>query len=769
MDDFVSGDMDIEQQGTQAATAAEASFHQDFWHDRKLPESLKALNPISMNFAWSWLPGGVELFRDLAPRLWDECEQNPRLLIKRIDELTLQQWAADSAYVEQLNSFASDLAKYLSSNEGLEIKNEEFSSQKVNEFLTSYNSQFSTLNSPPAVAYFCAEYGVHNSLPNYSGGLGILAGDHLKSASDLNVSLVAIGLLYRYGYFRQRIRHDGWQEEAYADVFQSELALLPVFDPIGDRLTVSIHIRGREVVCQVWLAQVGRIKLYLLDTNVPQNIDVDRLITGHLYGGDQETRIVQEKVLGIGGVRLLRKLGISPSVYHLNEGHSAFLTLELVQEYLAQNPKAAFNEAAAWVHEQCVFTTHTPVAAGNDEFLPEMMKTCFSQEYIDSLKISVDAFFDLGRTDPKNDMENFGMTVLAMRMCRSTNGVSEKHGEVSRNLWQRMEDPAKYRFLGNDVELPYDLAPITSVTNGVHPGTWIAPLFQSLYERAIGTEWNKLLADSDEWKAAIDALPDVEVWSIHQNLKQLLVAFVRKRLQVVDSGAQRTINENADTTNLLSPHALTIGFARRVAAYKRWDLILTDVDRLLRIVDDSDRPVQFVFAGKAHPQDRTAKEILQRLMSINHDSGWQSRAVFIEDYDQEVARYLVHGVDVWMNVPRRPLEASGTSGMKAAMNGVLNFSVLDGWWMEGFNGENGFAIGGIAPDGKPTDVDAEDAESLYATLEQMIVPKFYSRDDDGLPFDWIDMMKNSIATLTPQFSSDRMVREYLSNIYKIKV
>ena len=746
MEDLVSAGTEFMDHGTgtQGESQTGADFRSDFLIHRDLPSELMALGPISMNYGWSWLAGGVDLFRDLAPRLWGECEQNPRLLLKRIDDLILQQWAADTEYVARVNAFDAKLRAYLSgAHEG------------------SRKAELKT------IAYFCAEYGVHNSLPNYSGGLGILAGDHLKSASDLNVPLVAIGLLYRYGFFRQRIRHDGWQEEAYADVFQSELALLPVFDANGGRLTVSIHIRGREVVCQVWLAQVGRIKLYLLDTNVAQNIDVDRLITGHLYGGDQETRIVQEKVLGLGGVRLLRKLGIAPSVYHLNEGHSAFLTLELAHEYLEQNPDASFNEAAAWVHDRCVFTTHTPVAAGNDEFLPEMMKTCFSQEFVDSLKISLDAFFDLGRTDPKNDMENFGMTVLAMHMCRSTNGVSEKHGEVSRNLWQRMEDPKKYRYLGDDVELPYDLTPVTYVTNGVHPRTWIAPLFQSLYERRIGTDWNKSLADAGEWKAAIESLPDGEIWSIHQNLKRLLVAFVRKRLQVTDSGTENTINENANTTDLLSPDALTIGFARRVAAYKRWDLILSDIDRLLRIVDNDERPVQFVFAGKAHPQDRTAKEILQRLMSINHGSGWQSRAVFIEDYDQEIARYLVHGVDVWMNVPRRPLEASGTSGMKAAMNGVLNFSVLDGWWMEGFNGENGFAIGGIAPDGEPAEVDAEDAESLYSTLESMIVPTFYSRGADGLPNDWLRMMKNAIATLTPEFSSDRMVREYVDRIYKI--
>jgi starch phosphorylase len=392
---------------------------------------------------------------------------------------------------------------------------------------------------------------------------------------------------------------------------------------------------------------------------------------------------------------------------------------------------------------------------------------CFSFDYINSLKISLDAFFDLGRTNPKEDMENFGMTVLALRMSRSANGVSEKHGEVSRHLWERMTDPEKFRFLGDDVELPYQLNPIRYVTNGVHPRTWIAPLFQSLFQKHFGSDWNEMVHDHDAWSAAVDSLPDAEVWSAHQTLKQLLVAFVRKRLTVSDAGSQSTINENADTSTLLSPNALTIGFARRVAAYKRWDLILSDVDRLLRLVDDPERPVQFVFAGKAHPQDQTAKTILQELMSINHGSGWQRRAVFIEDYDQEVARYLVHGVDVWMNVPRRPLEASGTSGMKAAMNGVLNFSILDGWWMEGFNGENGFAIGGIEVGDDNSATDAEDAEALYSSFEEMVIPTFYSDGAGNMSSLWVKMMKNSIATLTPKFSSDRMVTDYLSKIYQL--
>jgi starch phosphorylase len=755
MEESVSAESGFMDNGTrqQAAPQPAENFRSDFAINRDLPPELTALDAISMNYAWSWLPGGVELYRDLAPRLWEQCEQNPRLLLKRIDELVLRQWAADSEYVERLQKFASDLSGYMSA-----------------------------AGNAAEIAYFCAEYGVHNSLPNYSGGLGILAGDHLKSSSDLNIPLVAVGLLYRFGYFRQRISHSGWQEEAYSDVFDSELALSPVLNADGTRVIVNVHIRGREVACQAWLARIGRVDLYLLDTNIPQNSEVDRLITGHLYGGDQETRIVQEKVLGIGGVRLLRALEASPKTFHLNEGHSAFLTLELAQEYLAAHPEASFEDAKRSVREQCVFTTHTPVDAGNDAFNPETLQACFSSEYIDSLKISRDEFFDLGRTDPNNDAEFFGMTPLALRMCRSANGVSEKHGEVSRKLWAKMfvqgaavgpssieEERADARTQNTSEQAEgRDLnVPIGYITNGVHPRTWIAPVFQSMYEKAFGDDWNDLTRDAAGWSKLIDSLPDAEVWTAHQTLKQLLVAFVRKRLSVGDSGAENTIHENIDTSSLLSAEALTIGFARRVAAYKRWDLILKDVDRLLRLVDNAERPVQFVFAGKAHPQDQTAKAILQELMSINHGSGWQRRAVFIEDYDQEVARYLVHGVDVWMNVPRRPLEASGTSGMKAAMNGVLNFSILDGWWIEGYNGENGFAIGGLETTGDEAAIDAADAESLYSSLEGLVIPTFYSLGDDSLPSQWIRMMKNSIATLTPKFSTDRMVGEYVDKIYRI--
>lgn len=730
MRDITESVLDIMQPAT--GRAPDKINAVDFASKRVLPPQLASLKKVSANFFWSWNPEGTRLFRDLDSALWDKCEQNPRLFLKRISGLRLWQRAADTDYVERLGQFTQKLNAYLQAT-------------------VAYEEQATR------IAYFCAEYGVHNSLPNYSGGLGILAGDHLKSASDLNLPLVAIGLLYRFGYFRQHISHGGWQEETYNDVFGSELALSPVVDASGDRVTVSVFIRGREVVAQAWLAKVGRIALYLLDTNVEQNSEVDRLITGHLYGGDAETRIVQEKVLGMGGVRLLRKLGVSPTVFHLNEGHAAFSTLELAKEHLTANPEDSFADAVIQVRSKCVFTTHTPVSAGNDTFAPDTLIGCFSSDYIASLKITRDEFLALGRANLANDSEYFGMTPLAIRMCRSANGVSEKHGEVSRELWLKM-----FPDLADAGSVP-----ITSVTNGVHVPTWVAPAFQSIYEKALGPEWNEVVRDADKWAAAITSLADGDIWATHRTLKSLLIAYIRERTSSKETGEHETINEREDTGKLFSADVLTIGFARRVAAYKRWDLLFSDLDRLLKMVDDAERPVQFVFAGKAHPQDGTAKTILQDLMSINHASNWQKRAVFIEDYDQEVARYLVQGVDVWMNVPRRPMEASGTSGMKAAMNGALNFSILDGWWIEGYNGENGFAIGDLAAGLSEEEMDAADAAALYSTLENELIPAYYTKDASGMPAEWIRRMKNSLATLTPQFSTDRMVMDYFRNIYDV--
>ena len=449
----------------------EQSFRNDFNFKRELPEPIKDLEIISENFYWTWTLGGADLFRDLSPTLWEKVEQNPRELLQKMRGLRLWQKATDEDYVAKVKSFAEQQKNYLSE--------------------TPQN--FGRISAENPVAYFCAEYGVHNSLPNYSGGLGILAGDHLKSASDLNMPLVAVGLFYRHGYFRQKIAHDGWQEERYQDLFKSELALKPVLDESGERLTVMVHIRGREVFAQAWLAQVGRISLYLLDTNIPQNDEIDRYITGHLYGGDTETRVVQEKILGIGGVRLLRKLKITPSVYHLNEGHSAFLTLELAREFLDANSEKNFTDAVAFVRENCVFTTHTPVAAGNDVFAPEVVAACFDERFIDALKISKEEFFALGRAKAEDEKEWFGMTPLALRMARSANGVSAKHGEVSRELWLKMFP---------EVTKTEDV-PITHITNGVHAPTWIAPVLKNLYEKQIGANWAEILRSGETaWTAS---------------------------------------------------------------------------------------------------------------------------------------------------------------------------------------------------------------------------------------------------------------------------
>ena len=723
------------------STAAQTETDSQQSKNRKiateLPENLRVLEKIAGNFYWSWAANGAEIFRELEPALWQKCEQNPRELLKEISRLRLWQKAADADYVAKLNDFAA----------------------KSDEYLSAAPNNFGKVTAENPVAYFCAEYGVHNSLPIYSGGLGILAGDHLKSASDLNVPLVAVGLFYRFGYFRQGVSHDGLQTENYHDLFESDLALEEVSGGGGERLKIMIHMRGREVFAQIWRAKVGRITLYLLDTNVAENSAIDRLITGHLYGGDKETRVVQEKILGIGGVRLLRKLKIEPSVYHLNEGHSAFLTLELAREFLEKDENSSFADAQAKARELCVFTTHTPVAAGNDVFAPDLIEACFDANFINSLKISKDEFFALGRTKPEDEKEWFGMTPLALRMTGSANGVSEKHGEVSRELWLKM-----FPEIADAKDVP-----ITFVTNGVHAPTWIAPVLKSLYTESIGENWAEILSDKEKWSAAIANISDEKIWAAHNLLKNQLIAFVREKTRRAETGAHETINERRDTDHLFAPEILTVGFARRIAAYKRWNLLMTDLDRFLRLIDDQEKPVQFVFAGKAHPQDAEAKKMLQNLLSINSDSNWQNRAVFVEDYDQESARYLVRGVDVWLNVPRRPMEASGTSGQKSAMNGGLNFSTLDGWWIEGFNGENGFAVGDLNEDLSEAEMDANDAESLYTVLENELVPMYYQSDESGLPREWIGRMKNALATLTAQFSSDRMVRDYIEQIYNGKV
>lgn len=701
---------------------------------RQLPQTLQPLEKLAANYWWSWTPDGAEVFRDLDASVWEQCDRNPRALLAQVPDLRLAQMAADPMFAERVQQLSNRFDAYMSDPQpwaGLQL------SPRVSR------------ENP--IAYFCAEYGIHSSLPLYSGGLGILAGDHLKSASDLNVPLVAVGLFYRFGYFRQQLNTVGWQEESYQESYANELPIELVKGVDGQPLLIEVEMRGRTVRACVWQAHIGRTQLYLLDTNVAENDEVDRLVTGHLYGGSRETRLVQEIMLGIGGVRLLRKLDFAPSLFHMNEGHSAFLSLELIREVIEQE-RVSFSEATMRVRERCVFTTHTPVAAGHDEFEPDLVKACFGNWYESALGLSFEEFLALGRVDG-DTQSPFGLTPLALRMSRSTNGVSKKHGEVSRSLWNKMWPDREVAAV-----------PITAVTNGVHPLTWIAPPIQSLYQKLFGENWLEMARHASAWAVGIEKLSDGELWQVHQLLKQRLVAFIRDR--VFESRLARGESDEyiEAAREMFDPAVLTIGFARRIAGYKRWDLLLSEPERLAEIINNADRPIQFVFAGKAHPHDHGAKLVLQKLMQWQRDSSVRQRIAFLEDYDQEVARHLVQGVDVWMNVPRRPYEASGTSGQKAAMNGVLNFSVLDGWWLEGFDGTNGFAISDLSEVSEEV-ADREDAASMYRVLEQEVIPSFYDRNDDDLPLRWLALMKGSIRTLVPAFNSDRMVAEYAEKIY----
>jgi starch phosphorylase len=699
-----------------------------------LPAPLAPLERLVWNYWWSWAADGAGIFRDLDPEIWEECEHNPRQLLAKTSAYRLAEAATDPVYLERVRKIDQAFQSYMGSGTGWTIDDLKITHEHP-------------------VAYFCAEFGVHNSLPLYSGGLGILAGDHLKSASDLRLPLVAVGLLYRYGYFRQRLRNDGWQEEHYGETFPNDLPITQIKNADGTPMRIEVSIRDRNVLAQVWRADVGTVQLYLLDTNIPENVETDRWVTGHLYGGDRETRIVQEMLLGIGGVRLLRKLGVTPHVHHLNEGHSAFLTLELAREVIQQQ-QVKIADAIPVVRQQCVFTTHTPVAAGNDEFDATLVMSAFGKEYLQELGLTQEEFLALGRVESTNKTERYGLTPLAIRMCRSTNGVSLKHGEVSRSLWQKLWPDKKLEDI-----------PITHITNGVHAPTWVSPLLRYLFEKYIGADWEKKLREQDVWNDAVTRISDEELWIAHSLLKERLIAFVRHRTTQSRLAAGEKADYIEAAKTMFDHEALTIGFARRVAGYKRWNLLLSDQERLLRLINNEERPVQFVFAGKAHPQDEGSKLVLQKLAQWKYDTAVRHRAVFLEDYDQEIARQLVQSVDVWLNVPRRPMEASGTSGEKVAINGGLNLSILDGWWLEGYDGNNGFAIGNGTDTTAVAAIDALDAESLYRTLEQDVVPLYYNRDGSGLPRQWIAMMKRAIQTLAPKYNSNRMVEDYVRRIY----
>ena len=695
----------------------------------RLPEPLEPLLRIAHNLYWSWSPEAWALFQRLDPALWDNLHHNPIRLLARLPQARLDEAATDGDFLAHM--------------------------ERVRERFRAYRGNGAWFPGAHAdvadatVAYFSAEFGITECLPIYSGGLGVLAGDHLKAASDRGVPLVAVGLAYHEGYFRQVLNTDGWQQERYPEVDFVSLPLTLERAEDGEPITVEVPFPARPVVAQVWRAEVGRVPLYLLDTNVPANDEADRAITRRLYGGDSEMRIRQEIVLGIGGLRALAVLDIHPDVCHMNEGHAAFLALERIRRLRAEKG-VDFATARAAVQVSNVFTTHTPVPAGFDLFDPSLVQAYF-EGYAGELGLTFDEFLALGQA-PGNDTR-FNMALLAARLATHRNGVSALHGEVSRRM-MRSWWPG----------LPVDEVPVHHVTNGVHMRTWISPEIQGLLDEYVGNHWWEDPADSDTW-SGVDRIPDERLWEAHLAAKERLVAFARGRMLATARHHHGSPTERARAREVLRADGLVIGFARRFAAYKRADLLFRDLDRLFRILGDPDRPVQFVFAGKAHPADDPGKEIIKRIVHMASRPEVKGRIVFLEDYDIQVGRHLVQGVDVWLNNPRRPLEASGTSGMKAAANGVLNLSVLDGWWDEGYDPEVGWAIG--APEEYPDDAtqDAVEASSLYDLLEREVVPLYYQRDEAGRPREWISRMKASVRQLCWRFNTNRMVTEYADRFY----
>ncbi|MEB3295681.1 MAG: alpha-glucan family phosphorylase [Synechococcales bacterium] len=711
----------------------------------RLPKSLKRLAEIAYNYWWCWQPDAISLFVMIDPMIWSQCAHNPVILLESVSSDRLAQLTCDPQYMKQFHQVLSKFDAYL-------VSQTTWVNQKIQPAATP--------KSPSAehpIAYFCAEFGIHESLAVYSGGLGILAGDHLKSASDLGIPLVGVGLLYRQGYFRQRLNSDGWQEDYYTDAPFERLPMELMHDRNGNVITVSLKVRAREVRVQIWKVQVGRVSLYLMDTDREDNDPIDRWLTGHLYGGNQETRIAQEVLLGIGGVRSLLALGIEPAVYHLNEGHAAFCLLEVCRQEMQKTSKA-FYDVEKSVRDRCVFTTHTPVPAGHDVFSADLMDSYFAH-YWEELKLSREQFLALGARRLGDPWEPFGMTVLALRLCRNANGVSKLHGEVSRKMWTVMYP-----------EKSEDNVPIGYITNGVHAATWTAPLIADLYDEYLGQDWAQQVYDPKLWEK-IAQIPAAELWQRHQILKARLVAHTRAKIRNARQNRGEDWSLIQGTNHLLDPEILTIGFARRFSPYKRGDLLLRDAERALKIFSNPTQPVQIIFSGKAHPADEEGKRIIQRLMEWCRLPELRDRVAFVEDYDMYTARKLVHGVDVWLNNPRRPLEASGTSGQKVCFNGGLNCSVLDGWWCEGYQtdangrGLNGWAIGEDAHTSDQNLQDNIDSTSLYELLEQQIVPLYYDRDRDGIPQGWVKMMKASIQSNGLAFNTHRMLMDYMTQMY----
>ena len=690
-----------------------------------LPERLSMLGTLACNLEWSWDNRSRLLFKRLDPDLWRDTQHNPVKLLNEIGPARVQHAAEDPDF---LREYDATINKRMTRN---------------GHSPRWFQKQFPEL-AGKTIAYFSAEFGIHTSLPIYSGGLGILAGDHCKESADLGIPLIGTGFAYPQGYFRQRLSADGWQEDIYEQLKRGDAPIETAAQDGGDRIVVELEVGSLHVFVEVWLVKLGALSLYLMDTEVDENSVADRELTARLYGGDKDHRVRQEIVLGIGGVRVLRALGLSPSVFHANEGHTSFMILERVRELVLSGRK--FKEAAEEVQATTVFTTHTPVAAGHDAFPFEMMDRHFNG-YWDELGLSRQEFMDLGAYEGK-----FNMTVLALRMARWKNGVSELHGRVTRRMWKN---------IWPDHE---DSIPITHVTNGVHAPTWIASELAQLFDNYLGPEWVERHDDVPFWNRVLE-IPDEEFWKAHLVLKRKLFMFVRERARSrwsVDGIDPRQVIAMG---TLLDPDALTIGFARRFTGYKRASLIFHDIERIRKILLNLWRPVQIVFAGKAHPADDYGKRLIHEIYSIAADNGFAGHVAFVENYDIHTAHFFTAGADAWLNNPRMPMEACGTSGQKAGMNGVLNVSILDGWWYEGHNGNNGWAIGEVPETLEVSPDDSADADSLYRLLEEQIVPLYYERDQNGIPHEWVRMAKESLRSIVPRFSARRMLKEYTTRMY----
>ena len=696
-----------------------------------LPKQLKDLDFIARNIFWAWNLEFVAIFKRIDPKLWMTCQHNPVKLLGSVSQERLEALAKNQSFLSELRRAAEKLRAYLDA--------------------PTWFDKVAPEGAEPVIAYFSAEFGIHESIPIYSGGLGVLAGDHLKSASDLGVPLVGVGLLYQKGYFSQYLNVDGWQQEVYVenDFYNIPVELLKAED--GRPITISVDYPDGPVSAQIWSISVGRVKLYLLDANIPANSSRSRMITANLYGGDLEMRIRQEILLGIGGLRALTAIGISPTVCHMNEGHAAFMALERIRQML-DSKEMTFAEALEATKTGNIFTVHTPVAAGNDQFPPDMMNKYFAGYYL-GLGLDEEQFFALGRINPADKNEPFKMPVLAMKLSSYRNGVSSLHGKVSRNMWS-----------GLWPSVPIDEVPIDSVTNGVHIKSWLSEEMNLLYERYLGPTWANESADKSIWEN-IDQIPDEELWRTHQRCKESLVTFARKKLKAQMQRRGTFHTELNWAEEVLDPEALTIGFARRFATYKRGNLLLRDPQRFVKLLTDPKRPVQIVFAGKAHPRDTEGKEIIRQIIHFATKYNVRRRIVFIENYNINVARYLVRGVDIWLNTPRPPMEASGTSGMKAGCNGALNISTWDGWWCEGYDPQLGWVIGSGEKYDDPNHQDMVESKAIYNILENEVIPLFYDRTADNLPRSWIQRMKAAIKSITPRFNTDRMVAEYAENFY----